>query len=263
LLQTTVFVLSSFLALGGAPCYIPPARSALVDPNSRWKELEMAELFDLFREMFTNLPVFLNNMIATFGWVTYLILFLIVFCETGLVVTPILPGDSLLFAAGTFTIMRGTDEAALSAPLLVLVLSVAAILGDAVNYSVGHFIGPKIFHKENVRFLNKEHLAKAHAFYEKHGGKTIILARFMPIIRTFAPFVAGIGRMTYLHFASFNVIGGVAWVSVCVYAGHFLADVEFVKKHFEMVLIAIVFISVLPALVEYARHRLAVRRARG
>lgn len=219
------------------------------------------ELFDLIREMFTNLPVFLNNMIATFGWATYLVLFLIVFCETGLVVTPFLPGDSLLFAAGTFTVMREGAPAALEAEVLLLVIAIAAFLGDTANYSIGKFIGPKIFSRENVRFLNKKHLVQAHAFYEKHGGKTIILARFIPIIRTFAPFVAGIGKMSYLRFISYNLVGGIAWVAICVYGGHFLADVEFVKKHFEMVLIIIVLISVLPAVIEFLRQRKLAKSA--
>lgn len=220
----------------------------------------MDALIDLIRVMFTDLPGFLNNMIATFGWATYLVLFVIVFCETGLVVTPFLPGDSLLFAAGTFTVMRGSEPAALEAEILVLVISIAAFLGDTANYSIGKFIGPKIFSKENVRFLNKKHLVQAHNFYEKHGGKTIILARFIPIIRTFAPFVAGIGKMTYLHFISYNIIGGVAWVSICVYSGHFLAGNEYVQKHFELVLIAIVLISVLPAAIEFFRQRALSKR---
>jgi membrane-associated protein len=202
-------------------------------------------------------------MIASFGWATYVVLFLIIFCETGLVVTPFLPGDSLLFAAGTFTVMQAGGVApALDLKILIIVLSVAAFLGDSVNYSIGKFIGPKIFSKENVRFLNKNHLIKAHEFYEKHGGKTIILARFIPIIRTFAPFVAGIGKMTYLHFISYNIIGGIAWVSICVLGGHYLANVEFVKKHFELVLIAIVMISVLPAVIEVLRQKAAAAKQR-
>lgn len=221
----------------------------------------MEMLFDLARELFTNLPTFLNNLILSYGWLTYAVLFLIVFCETGLVVTPFLPGDSLLFAAGTFTVMRGDVPPGLDAGLLVLLISIAAFLGDTSNYSIGHFIGPKIFSKENVRFLNKKHLDRAHAFYERHGGKTIILARFIPIIRTFAPFVAGIGKMSYARFISYNLVGGIAWVCLCVYAGHFLADVEFVQKHFEMVLIAIVLISVLPAVVEFLRQRAEAKHA--
>lgn len=221
----------------------------------------MVEFLELIRGMFTDLPGFLNNMIASFGWATYVVLFLIIFCETGLVVTPFLPGDSLLFAAGTFTVMQAGGVApALDLKILILVITAAAFLGDSVNYSIGKFIGPKIFSKENVRFLNKSHLIKAHEFYEKHGGKTIILARFIPIIRTFAPFVAGIGKMTYLHFISYNIIGAVAWVCVCVLGGHYLANVEFVKKHFELVLIAIVLISVLPAVTEVLRQKAAAAK---
>lgn len=226
----------------------------------------MSELFDIARQMFTNLPVFLNNMIASFGWATYVVLFLIVFCETGLVVTPFLPGDSLIFAAGTFTVMQSDGSpAALNPFVLFGVMFAAAFLGDTANYSIDHYLGPKVFSKDYGRLLNKKHLEKAHVFYEKHGGKTIILARFIPIIRTFAPFVAGIGKMTYLHFISFNIIGGIAWVAICVGAGHFLANVSFVREHFELVLITIVLISLVPAVVEFFNQRREARKeaARG
>jgi len=221
----------------------------------------MTELVDIVRQMFTDLPVFLNNLIASFGWATYVVLFLIIFCETGLVVTPFLPGDSLIFAAGTFTVLQSDGSAAALNPFILIgVVFVAAFLGDTANYSIGHYIGPKIFTRENVRFLNRKHLEKAHAFYEKHGGKTIILARFIPIIRTFAPFVAGIGKMSYLHFISYNIIGGFAWVCICVGAGHFLANVEFVQKHFELVLITIVLISLMPAVVEFISQKRAAKK---
>ena len=192
----------------------------------------------------------LAELIQAYGAWTYLILFLIVFCETGLVVTPFLPGDSLLFAAGTFAALGSLD-----ATLLAALLIGAAILGDTVNYWVGFVVGPGIFHKDTGRFLKKEHLTRTHQFYEKHGGKTIVLARFVPIIRTFAPFVAGVGRMTYWHFVVYNVVGGIVWVILFVGAGYFFGNLPVVKKHFSLVILAIIFLSVLPMVVEYFRHR--------
>ena len=182
-------------------------------------------------------------------WI-YALLFLIIFCETGLVITPVLPGDSLLFATGTFTSMG-----LFNLPVMCVLLSAAAILGDTVNYWIGNLIGPKIFHKENVRLLNKEHLHRAHRFYEKYGGITIVLARFMPIIRTFAPFVAGIGSMTYWKFLTYNVVGGVLWILGFTCLGYFFGNIEFVQKNFSVVIVAIVLISVLPIVIEYLRHR--------
>jgi membrane-associated protein len=159
-----------------------------------------------------------------------------------------------LFAAGAFAALGS-----LSVFWLFVLLSIAAIAGDTVNYWLGHWVGPKIFQRENVRFLNKKHLERTHAFYERYGGKTIIIARFIPIVRTFAPFVAGIGRMSYWRFIAYNVIGGVAWVAICIFAGYFFGNLEIVKKNFSLVIIAIVLISTLPMLVEYLRHR--VQRA--
>jgi membrane-associated protein len=182
----------------------------------------------------------------------YLVLFAIIFAETGLVILPFLPGDSLLFAIGA--IIAG-HEVGLSLPLVIGLLCVAAVLGDAVNYWVGYRIGPRVFTGETSKLLNKKHLIRAQEFYDKYGGKTIILARFVPVVRTFAPFVAGIGKMNFLRFWLFNVVGGVAWVSACVFAGVFFGKFEFVKKHFELVLIAIVVISVLPMAVEFVRAR--------
>jgi membrane-associated protein len=201
-------------------------------------------------DVFLHLDQHLNDIIGQYGIWTYLILFLIVFCETGLVVTPILPGDSLLFAAGTFAALGS-----LNVFWLFVLLSIAAIAGDTLNYWIGHWVGPKIFNRENVRFLNKKHLERTHGFYEKYGGKTIIIARVIPIVRTFAPFVAGIGRMSYWRFIAYNVVGGVAWVAVGVFSGYFFGNLEIVKKNFSLVVIAIVLISVLPMLVEYIRHR--------
>lgn len=207
-------------------------------------------------DVFLHLDQHLNEVIGQYGIWTYLILFLIIFCETGLVITPILPGDSLLFAAGTFAALGS-----LNVFWVFVLLTIAAIAGDTLNYWIGHWIGPKIFHRENVRFLNKKHLERTHGFYEKYGGKTIIIARFIPIVRTFAPFVAGIGRMSYWKFIAYNVIGGIAWVGICVFAGYFFGNLEIVKNNFSLVIIAILVISVLPMLVEYVRHRASRPRA--
>ncbi len=192
----------------------------------------------------------LKEIIATYGTWTYLILFVVIFLETGFVVTPFLPGDSLLFAAGTFA-----GLGALHVVWLMVLLAVAAILGDTINYWIGHFIGPRAF-SGNIRFLKKEYLDRTHAFYEKHGGKTIILARFIPIIRTFAPFVAGIGAMTYPRFLLYNVVGGIAWVMLFTTGGYFFGTLPVVQKHFELVVIAIIGISVMPMVVEMLRNRL-------
>ena len=192
----------------------------------------------------------LAEVIHSYGNWTYAILFTIVFLETGLVVTPILPGDSLLFAAGSFAALG-----ALEPWTLFLLLTVAAILGDTLNYAIGHYLGPKVFHFPRSRFFNPDHLKKTHEFYEKYGGKTIIIARFVPIVRTFAPFVAGIGSMSYARFLSYNVFGGVLWVGLCIGAGYFFGNLPFVKKNFSVVIIGIVFVSVLPAVFEFLRHR--------
>jgi membrane-associated protein len=173
----------------------------------------------------------------------------VIFMETGFVVTPFLPGDSLLFAAGTFAALGSLN------PLyLFLLLTVAAILGDTVNYSIGKYIGPKAFSGE-IKFLKKEHLDKTQEFYEKHGGKAIILARFIPIIRTFAPFVAGIGTMKYRKFIVYNVVGGIAWVAIFTFLGYFFGNIEFVKKNFELVIFAIIFISFVPPVLEVIKAR--------
>lgn len=209
------------------------------------------QLFDYFLHLDRYLDVIIQDYQ---GW-TYLILFLIVFCETGLVVTPFLPGDSLLFAAGTFA-ARGSFDVV----LLFVILTIAAIIGDTVNYWVGHYFGPKIFARENVRFLNKKHLERTHEFYERHGGKTIIIARFLPIIRTFAPFVAGVGRMTYWRFIAYNVVGGVVWVAMFVFGGYYFGNLEIVKNNFSFVVVAIVILSVLPIIYELVRHRMRPSR---
>ena len=203
-------------------------------------------------DLFLHLDQHLDVLIRDYGLWTYLVLFLVIFCETGLVVTPLLPGDSLLFAAGT---LAARPESPLSVGLLFLLLATAAVLGDTVNYWLGAYLGPKIFRKEKVRFLNREYLDRTHQFYEHYGGKTIIIARFIPIIRTFAPFVAGMGRMTYWRFLVYNVVGGIGWVAICLFAGFWFGNIEVVQKRFSLVIIAIVFISLLPGVIEYLRHR--------
>lgn len=192
----------------------------------------------------------LQSLTAEYGLWTYAILFLIVFCETGLVVTPFLPGDSLLFAAGAICALGSLDVTALMALLVV-----AAILGDSVNYAIGRRIGPKLFGSSTSRWFNKAHLERTHGFYEKHGGKTIILARFMPIIRTFAPFVAGVGAMSYGKFFLYNVVGAVLWVVGFTLLGYGFASDPFVKKNFTLVILAIIVLSFVPAVVEVIRAR--------
>lgn len=196
----------------------------------------------------------MSALIQQFGAWTYAILFVVIFIETGLVVMPFLPGDSLLFAAGTFAALGAFDLG-----WLLLVLAAAAVIGDTVNYWIGHFVGPKVFTREKSRFFKKEYLDRTHAFYEKHGGKTIIIARFVPIIRTFAPFVAGIGRMSYGRFIAFNVIGGVGWVVLLVGAGYFFGNIPFVKANFSLAILAIILVSTAPIAVEYVRHRKSKR----
>ncbi len=214
------------------------------------------DLVHWFVDFFLHLDRHLAEVIQAYGTWTYALLFTIVFLETGLVVTPILPGDSLLFAAGSFAALGALDVG-----LLFALLSVAAVLGDTVNYAIGHYLGPKVFHYERSRFFNPDHLRRTHAFFEKYGGKTIIIARFVPIVRTFAPFVAGIGAMSYLRFLAYNVVGGVLWVAVCLFAGYFFGNLPIVRKNFSLAIIAIVILSVMPAVVEYLRHRREVRRA--
>ena len=192
----------------------------------------------------------LGQIIEQFGGWTYALFGVIIFCETGLVITPFLPGDSLLFAGGAFA-----AQGSLHPHALFGIIFVAAVLGDTVNYWIGSFIGPKIFHTENTRFLNRKHLERAHAFYVKHGGKTIILARFIPIVRTFAPFVAGIGSMHYGKFILYNIVGALAWAGLFVYAGYFFGNLPIVQHNFTLVLMVIIFLSILPAIIEYVRHK--------
>lgn len=194
----------------------------------------------------------LVTLATEYGAWLYGILFLIIFCETGLVFMPLLPGDSLLFAAGSLSAAPGS---ALDVHVLFLLLSVAAVAGDTLNYWIGHAVGPRVFHGERSRLFNRKHLERTHVFFEKYGGKTIILARFVPIVRTFAPFVAGIGAMSYGRFLTYNVIGGVVWVALFVYGGSFFGQLPFVQRNFKLVILAIIVLSCVPPVVEYWRAR--------
>lgn len=202
----------------------------------------------------------LVTLTAEYGAWLYVILFLIVFCETGLVVTPVLPGDSLLFAAGA---VAASSAGNLNVHVVVLVLLAAAILGDAFNFTIGKFFGEKLFSNPNSKIFKQEYLAKTHAFYDKYGGKTIILARFVPIVRTFAPFVAGMGKMHYGRFIRYNIIGAIAWVVLFAYAGYFFANTKIVKENLSLVLVAIIVLSVLPAVVEIVRAKRAAKKQNG
>jgi membrane-associated protein len=207
-------------------------------------------------DILLHIDKYLDLIIQRYGLFTYVLLFVVVFCETGLVVTPFLPGDSLLFAVGAFA-ARGSLEVAVA----LMVLAAAAILGDTVNYWIGAVVGPKVFHKENVRFLNRRHLDRTHEFYERYGGKTIVIARFVPIVRTFAPFVAGIGKMTYVRFLSYNVFGGLLWVLLFVLGGYYFGNIGIVRRNFSLVIVAIVLISILPGVIEALRQRARSRAA--
>lgn len=199
----------------------------------------------------------LNEWAESLGPWLYAILFIIIFCETGLVVTPFLPGDSLLFAVGA---LAATPGSPLQILLVMALLIAAAILGDAANYAIGFRIGPKVFSREDSRLLNRSHLLRTQRFYEKYGGKTIVLARFVPIVRTFAPFVAGIGKMSYSRFALFNITGGIAWVVLFLLAGYWFGNIAWVQKNFSVVILAIIVISVLPMVWEFFRARAEARR---
>ena len=202
-------------------------------------------------DLFLHLDVRLAELVGRYGVWVYALLFAIIFAETGLVVTPFLPGDSLLFAAGAIA-----ATGALDIRLLFLLLAGAAILGNTVNYSIGHFIGPRVFRADAThRLLNRQHLDRAHAFFEKYGGMAVVLTRFVPIIRTFVPFVAGAGAMRYAAFAMYNVLGGVLWVGICLGAGYAFGNVPVVKKNFSLVAIGIVAVSLIPMVVEWPRHR--------
>lgn len=208
------------------------------------------ELLNSLIEILLHLDKHLDLIIRNYGVWTYAIFFFIIFLETGFVVTPFLPGDSLLFAIGSFAALGSLDI-----KWSIVLLSIAAIAGDTANYWIGNFTGPKVFTKKKSRFLNKEYLYRTHRFYEKYGGKTIVIARFIPIIRTFAPFVAGIGAMTYSRFIIYNVAGGIAWVIILVFGGYFFGNIPLVKNNFSLVIFAIIIISIMPGVIEYLRNR--------
>jgi membrane-associated protein len=214
------------------------------------------ELIQQGFDIFLHLDAHLNELAGTLGPWLYAVLFAIVFCETGLVVTPILPGDSLLFAVGALAAAPGSP---LSLPVLLVLMSIAAVIGDLVNYTLGYHIGPRVFRYEHSRLFNKKHLVRTQQFYEKYGAKTIVLARFVPIVRTFAPFVAGVGRMQYARFAIYNVAGGIAWVAIFLLGGYFLGSAPGVKQNFHYIILAILVISVLPMVIEFflSRRRIA------
>jgi membrane-associated protein len=206
----------------------------------------ITEVFNLF----LHLDKYLTELIPVYGVLIYPIIFVIIFCETGLVFTPILPGDSLIFLAGTLA-----SQNLLNIWILYFLLMLAAILGDTINYFVGRAIGPKVF-CQKTGLCKKEYLIKTREFYEKHGGKTIILARFIPIIRTFAPFIAGIGKMNYKRFLTYNVFGGTLWVTLFLFSGYFFGQLDFVKNNLTFVILLVIFISILPAIYEYLRVKL-------
>lgn len=212
------------------------------------------ELLKYLVDFILHLDKHLSVIIQNYGSWSYLLLFVIIFSETGFVVTPFLPGDSLLFAVGAFA---GAFAAvgALKVSWIFVLLATAAIIGDSVNYAIGSFLGPKVFHKEKACFLKKEYLDRTHQFYEKYGAKTIVIARFVPIVRTFAPFVAGVGKMSYGKFLTYNVLGGILWVATFVYGGYFFGNIPIIKKNFTAVIFIIIFLSILPGIIEYLRHR--------
>lgn len=215
------------------------------------------ELIRFVVDFILHIDVHLAELVAQYGVWVYAILFLILFCETGLVVTPFLPGDSLLFVAGALAALPGND---LNVHTMVALMVVAAILGDAVNYTIGRLFGDKLFSNPNSKIFRRSYLDKTHAFYERHGGKTIILARFVPIVRTFAPFVAGMGKMSYRHFAFYNIAGGLLWVLLFTYAGYLFGNFPVVQENLKLLIVAIILLSVLPGVIEVVRHRRAARQ---
>jgi membrane-associated protein len=210
------------------------------------------EFIHFLIDFILHIDVHLAELVAQYGIWIYAILFLILFCETGLVVTPFLPGDSLLFVAGALAALPGND---LNVHLMVTLLVIAAILGDAVNYTIGRLFGEKLFSNPNSKIFRRSYLDKTHAFYDRHGGKTIILARFVPIVRTFAPFVAGMGHMSYRHFALYNVTGALLWVLLFSYAGYLFGDLPIVQENLKLLIVGIIVVSILPGVIEVWRHR--------
>ena len=211
------------------------------------------EFIEFIIDLVLHIDRYMVEIVRDYHMWTYAILFLVIFCETGLVVTPFLPGDSLLFVAGAISALPGVP---LDIHLLVLVVFVAAFLGDSCNYMIGHFFGQKLFSNPDSRIFKQSYLEKTHEFYRKYGGKTIVIARFVPIVRTFAPFVAGMGRMHYTWFITYNAVGGAAWVAIFCYAGYLFGDQPFVQENLKILIVAIIFISLLPAVIEVLRARL-------
>ena len=216
------------------------------------------ELIRQLVDVFFHLDAHLTQWASTLGHSLYVVLFLVIFCETGLVITPFLPGDSLLFAIGALTSVQNSP---LDLTMVTVLLCIAAIAGDSLNYAIGYRIGPHVFTREEARFLNRKHLLRTQEFYEKYGGKTIILARFIPIIRTFAPFVAGIGKMRYGRFVFFNITGGILWVLSFLLGGYYFGNIPVVKRNFHFVIVAIIVISCLPPVAEYLRSRRQTAKA--
>lgn len=213
------------------------------------KEIEMEFILDFV----LHIDRYMVEIVRDYHTWTYAILFLIIFCETGLVVTPFLPGDSLLFVAGA---IAAQPDMPLNVHILALVVFAAAVLGDSCNYEIGRFLGAKLFHNPNSKIFKQQYLDKTHEFYKKYGGKTIIIARFVPIVRTFAPFVAGMGKMHYYYFIAFNIIGGALWVALFCYVGYFFGDLPFVQQNLKVLIVAIIFVSLLPAIIEVLRAKM-------
>ena len=209
------------------------------------------EYIKLFLDFILHIDTYLQVWVSDYRTWTYGILFLIIFCETGLVITPFLPGDSLLFAAGTIAAMDGQP---LNVFLLIVILMLATFIGDNSNYFIGRMLGKKVYEKD-FKLIKRKYIDKTHGFYEKHGGKTIIIARFMPIIRTFAPFVAGVGKMNYVRFLSFSIVGNILWVNLFIWFGYIFGGTEIVKKNFSLVILLIIFISILPPIVGIIKHK--------
>lgn len=218
----------------------------------------IVQIFQWFIDFVLHMDKHLPVIVSSIGAWSYAALFGVIFIETGVVIMPFLPGDSLLFTAGAIAAL---PHSGINIFALYLIVALAAVLGDTVNYWIGHFLGPKVFTTRS-RWLKREHLERTHAFYEKHGGKTIFLARFIPIIRTFAPFVAGIGKMTYLHFISYNIFGGIAWTGLFLWTGYFFGSRPFIQKNFSFVVLAIIFISLIPVFWEFARAKMAKPEAK-
>jgi len=212
---------------------------------------------DFIIDFILHIDVHMINIVQQYHLWTYAILFLVIFCETGLVVTPFLPGDSLLFVAGA---IAAQPDMPLEVNILALIVFAAAVLGDSSNYAIGHYFGKRLFSNPNSKIFKQSYLDKTHEFYKKYGGKTIIIARFVPIVRTFAPFVAGMGKMHYYYFMLYNVVGGALWVALFCYAGYFFGDLPFVQQNLKILVVAIIVISILPAIIEVLRERRKLKK---